>query len=113
MVGPRSDSTVIVDGAGVTGKGGETSGGGRGWVEGRGGRRVWLRAIAGAEVLAHLLKGESALGDVGRTETTAGVALDKALGEEKVCDAFSPDFDVLLSLQGRKGRGGEKVGRVG
>jgi len=63
----------------------------------RSGRRVGLfGAIAGAEVLAHLLKGESALGDIGRTETTASVAFYKALGEEKVCYAFSPDFNVLL-----------------
>jgi len=100
MRGPCGDPTAIVQRGGVITEAGETSGGGRGVGE-MGSGRVWLRGVAGAEVLAHLRKCQSALGDVGRTETTAGVALYESLGEEKVCDALSPDLDVLLGLRGR------------
>lgn len=83
---------------------GEASGGsGSGESRGRGTvGRVWLRGIAGAEVLAHLLKSKSAFGDVGGAETTSSIALYEALGEEKVCNAFPPDLDVLLGLEGTK-----------
>jgi hypothetical protein len=115
--GPCGDPTAIVNGVWVL-LNRETSGVGGGMMEyGRGRRGGELRsgsdgrvvgligAIAGAEVLAHLWEGESALGNVGRAETTAGVALYETLGEEEVCHAFSPDLDVLLGLQGG-GRGG-------
>jgi hypothetical protein len=97
--GPCVDTIAKVDGvvrAGViVGVGG--TGSGRGDGETGSGRRVGLfGAIAGAEVLAHLLKGESALGDIGRAQATAGVSLDEALGEEKVCYTLSPNLDVLL-----------------
>jgi hypothetical protein len=99
--GPCRDPTPCTDGVGrarVIKSG--VMGWGRGCLEIRSERRVGLfGAIAGAEVFAHLLKGESALGDIGRAQTTAGVALDEALGEEKVGYAFPPDLDVLLGSE--------------
>ena len=105
MCGPCGDPIAKVHGVVRAGVIAVESGRGCGGGETRsGGRRVGLfGTIAGAEVLAHLLKGESALGDIGRAQATAGVALYEALGEEKVCYAFSPDLDVLLGLkEGRR-----------
>jgi hypothetical protein len=112
MLGPCGDCgmrvTAIVHVGGIVGKG-ETGGGGMDGMGGGGesgsggdGRVVGLiGAIAIAEIVAHLMEGESALGDIGRAETTASVALDEALGEKKVGHAFSPNLDVLLGLQER------------
>jgi hypothetical protein len=108
MLGPCGEPAMRVDGeevgirAGViaAAAGSETSGRmghGRESRSGSDGRIVGLiGAIGAAEILAHLLKSEPALGDVGRAEPASSIALDKTLGEEKVCDAFSPDLDVLL-----------------
>jgi hypothetical protein len=112
MLGPCGEPAMRVDGeeigirAGViaAAAGSETSGRmghGRESRSGSDGRIVGLiGAIGAAEILAHLLKSEPALGDVGRAEPASSIALDKTLGEEKVCDAFSPDLDVLLGLWG-------------
>lgn len=101
MCGPCGDPIAKVHGVVRAGVIAVKSGRGCGGETRSGGRRVGLfGTIAGAEVLAHLLKGESALGDIGRAQATAGVALYETLGEEEVCYAFSPDLDILLGLKG-------------
>ena len=106
MVGANGERRIV---PGVLANVGTSHGNGGDGEIGGAGRVVGLiGGIAAAEVLAHLLKGESALGDIGRAQTAAGVALHETLGEEKFCDALSPDLDVLLGLQAQgevRGRG--------
>lgn len=101
-VGPCGDPTAIVHGVvRGGGKGGTSSGMWDSETRSGVGLIGLIGAFGSAEVLAHLLKGESALGDVGRAEPTAGIALYESLGEKKVCDSLSPRLDVLLGLQAR------------